>query len=170
MKFSKQASLSLIASLILCSASSMAQAQPKNDACEPIGRILKSSQQNLVGKILCKGDKIISQISGGFVLCYFNPSEQQCRPRKQDRKSSLKDCPVSSRSLCKRIKGGKESGETPKIITPYGRWLLETRPSFTWLAIPGATKYQLEVADQEKGLWSITQPQRLRHILPKKLH
>ncbi|ABW33059.1 hypothetical protein AM1_F0125 (plasmid) [Acaryochloris marina MBIC11017] len=133
----------------------MAQVQPKNDACEPIGRILKTNQQNLVGKLLCNGDQIVSQIKGGMVLCYFSGSEQPCQPKKQTR-NSRKKCPLSSRSFCKRIKGGQGSGETPRIITPYGRWLLETRPSFTWLAVPGATKYQLEVADQEKGLWSIT--------------
>lgn len=156
MKFRTQASLTLMASLILWPAPSMAQSQLKNDACEPIGRILKSSQQNLVGQLLCRGDQIISKISGSFVLCYFNPSEQQCRPKKRTRSSSNKECPFSSRSLCKRIKGGTGTAQAPRIITPYGRWLLETRPTFSWLAVHGATRYRLEVVDQAKGLWSKT--------------
>lgn len=156
MKFRTQASLTLMASLILWPAPSMAQSQPKNDTCEPIGRILKSSQQNLVGQLLCRGDQIVSQISGSFVLCYFNPSEQQCRPKKQIKNSSNKECPFSTRSLCKRIKGGSGTAQTPRIITPYGRWLLEPRPQFSWSAVDGATRYRFEFGSPRKNLWSKT--------------
>lgn len=154
MKFTTQASLTLLASLILWPAPSIAQSQPKDDACDPIGRTLKSSQPNLVGKLLCSGDQIVSQVSGSLVLCYFNPSEQQCRPEKRTKSSSIKGCPFSSRSLCGRIKGGSGTAQTPRIITPYGRMLLNPRPTISWLAVPNGTKYQITVESQQGSLWS----------------
>lgn len=155
MNLAKQTTLILLASQIIWPASAVAQSQPKKETCEPIGRILKASQQNLVGKLLCSGDQIVSQISGSFVLCYFNPSEQQCRPKKQTRDSNLKKCPLPSRSFCNRRKGGSRAVK-PRIITPYGRWLLEPRPQFSWSAVDGATRYRFEFGSPRKNLWSKT--------------
>lgn len=156
MNLAKQTTLILLASQIIWPASAVAQSQPKEETCEPIGRILKSSQQNLVGKLLCSGDQIVSQISSSFVLCYFNPSEQQCRPKKQPRNSSNKECPLPSSSFCNRRKGGNGTAQTPRIITPYGRMLLESRPTISWFPVPNGTKYQITVESQQKSLWSKT--------------
>lgn len=153
MNLAKQTTLTLMALLILWPTSSVAQSQPKKSDCEPIGRILKSSQQNLVGQLICSGSKIVPLAPGSFVLCYFNPSQQKCHPKERTRNSNLEKCPLPSRSFCKRMKGGSHT-EKPTIITPLGRWLLETRPNFSWSAVPGATKYRLEVESHRKGLWS----------------
>lgn len=157
MRLVKQATLTLMASLFFWPTSAISQSQPKNNTCDPMGRILKSSQQNLVGKLLCSSSNGTVPIVPGnsFVLCYFNPSQEQCRPKKKTRNSNLKECPLPSRSFCNRKKGGSRA-EKPRIVTPYGRWLLESRPKFSWFAVDGATRYRLEFGSPRKNLWSKT--------------
>ncbi|MBD2452467.1 hypothetical protein H6G76_36315 [Nostoc sp. FACHB-152] len=65
-----------------------------------------------------------------------NPQEANTSPR----------CTLITPEGCPNRKGPNEENEnTPLIIQPYGNVLVNNRPTISWVAVPGATSYTVQV-------------------------
>jgi len=53
-------------------------------------------------------------------------------------------CPTDAQAKCTR-KGPQQDPNPAKVITPYGKILMETRPHLSWMPTPGATEYIVKI-------------------------
>ncbi len=120
--------------------------------CVSIGKLALSSAQKVSTQTLCQGERpaLIPGQRYQF-LCYsttgiFNligakaTALPGCAPPAARRIS----CPTDTQASCTR-KGPEESPNSPQMITPYGKVLMETRPRLSWMPTPGAREYIVKV-------------------------
>lgn len=136
----------------------LAQSPPQRAACEPLGRIVASSNnQSLPGTLICKGDSLPPSLSSkvsffcywsGKVLSLIGTDQRfgKCKPSS----AGLTPCTPGG-SSCRRTRGAQDLANRPTLITPYGSTLLSGRPTFSWISVPGATHYRLQVSSPAQG-------------------
>ncbi|BBD63182.1 hypothetical protein NIES2109_60320 (plasmid) [Nostoc sp. HK-01] len=125
---------------------SQSQIRVTRGSCiKPIGRIVSSQKS----RQFCKGEQI-NIINETLVICYSNQNFLRLQPGNY-RTNSLCDprqvktaqrCTLLTKEGCPNRKGPGEGTENaPKIIQPYGKMLVDNRPSISWSAVPGANSY-----------------------------
>lgn len=142
--------------LFVCNCSSVsAQHNPASIKCEPIGRILNAGDRNKKkGSRLCPKDNLKPRKGQKVkVLCYVNRKVLELgegavddSPDKcvESSVQELRQCTPQNRSKCPSTRVERTSKE-PKIISPYGKFVLDPRLSISWRSIPEATSYMVSL-------------------------
>ncbi|AHJ28605.1 hypothetical protein PN465_11380 [Nodularia spumigena CS-584] len=148
----------IIALLLVLSSSSSVCGQQQRFAkrvCDdPVGRVINGGDLHLsVGNLICPEDQI--QPANGFkvkIICYASRRILEI----QQSKNAVDECKTEvpqSRDICIPITPGycsntRGTGETenkPQLITPYVGRILNTRPRLSWVNVPEATSYTIQV-------------------------
>lgn len=104
-----------------------------------------------VGAELCLGDLLLPAKGAQIVVQCADPSQnlwtvpngqpsgaaRGCRPPKEPIHTITKPIAPTREPLAHRI---------PYIISPKKTWLLNTKPTLRWIAVPGATSYVVRVS------------------------
>lgn len=136
---------------------SVAQASPSYRAdCDPVARNYNT------GKIICKND-VLNGNSSYKLFCFLNQQWVNVThvavvgnfcSRNVVNRDTLKRCTQfnTNNEKCGTAKGDNAIGK-PEIIKPYTGILMNKRPDFEWVKVPGATSYFLEVSGNNLA-WS----------------
>ncbi|GAX38946.1 hypothetical protein [Nodularia sp. NIES-3585] len=153
-----------ISLLLLVSSSSIVSGQPprlaKGMCSDPVGRVINGSDFRLVaGSQICPQD-MIKPVKGSMVkvICYNrkivevtqnNRASQVCL---ESAAQPRKICILNSQGNCNDTRAPEEK-RNPTLIAPYVGRIINPRPKLSWLDVPGATSYIVQV--QGSGVnWS----------------
>lgn len=126
----------------------MAQTPAAKPDCVPMGQLVALSGQRASTRPICPGERpALSPGQPYRFVCYsaakiFNVIGAQgatlpgCTPPV----TRPAPCVSDQQTNCIR-KGPGEDLRGPVVILPYGRVLMETRPTLAWRSVPGATSY-----------------------------
>lgn len=131
-----------------------AWSQPR--CVDPRGRLIGNEQAIAAKSSYCPGDWISSGSRKLKFLCYWsgrtlsvvgvNWRPQGCRENKAD----LSPCGPGKRVNCV-LRGPGDEPNKPSLVAPYGNTLLSRRPIFSWVNVPAATHYTVQVYSQTGG-------------------
>ncbi|MBD6621127.1 hypothetical protein FNW02_36815 [Komarekiella sp. 'clone 1'] len=119
------------------------------------GRVVSEGDLYLPpGSQLCTGDQINpSNGSTVKVLCYLNRNFLSLKHSTifnpeicASLKDEVKRCSVENVDKClRRFKSPNHNYYKPKVISPYGNSILNTRPVISWYPVAGADRYTVIV-------------------------
>ncbi|RCJ18626.1 hypothetical protein A6770_32780 [Nostoc minutum NIES-26] len=151
--------VAVIASILLLSnfSSAWGQRQPvargnlKKPVCKPVARIISGDLRRVAGSKVCEEDRL-QPVAGATVevLCYLSGNilnvsggaiGKQCSSRSQ---TQSQHCTSGIRGDCLKVKGPDDEN-VPTLIVPYSPLILNSRPSLSWTAIPGAISYIVQI-------------------------
>jgi len=140
-----------------------------NTKCPPIGRLVSSGDQHFAASsLLCEGDQLHSTDGLAIVECFdakrvvtlTGNSVIDIANKCGEPPEKLLPCTPKNRKHCLELKGPLAVNNQVRILSPMEGALQEGRPDFTWSAIPGATRYTIELSGPLGASWlkTVTAP------------
>ncbi len=152
-----------------------ASAQNNTRDCDPVGRVLTTGFLRFkVASQVCRGDRL--QVTTGAeakLLCFatgqvlvltsktYSDAASKCNPAVDRTGSSV----AQPTNYLIKPKGPGEGDNI--LIAPYGNTLIETRPLISWVPVPGADAYLVEVGNKTEG-WQATVKADTKLLYPPK--
>ncbi len=130
-----------------------AEAAPAEAQCQPVGKLAIYSGRQVSTQPVCPGERPALKSGNSYeFLCYattgifnFVGARGLTLPNCNLPAARRTPCPTDVLASCTR-KGPGEDANAPRLISPYGKVLTETRPLLKWTATPGVKQYVVKVA------------------------